>query len=96
VEAVPASVNFAPDYRVEIFVEKAWGTTKGEVVLAARWNISDSHGTIVATDAAVFSQKGWRESDFKGLAERLSRLGAELAKAIQKDLSSLDEKAKNT
>jgi len=92
VENAPTSSGFSPDYRVEVTVDKLWGTAKGEVVFSARWIISDTHDTPLGFGHKELSQKGWDVGDYKDLAKRISRMSEEMGSAINESIAAAAKK----
>lgn len=89
VEGVPTPASFRPDYRVNITVEKLWGTRGGQVVLQLSWQIADAQGAQVGQGHVELTTK-WNVGDYRQLAERLSGLMPQVLSALGASLSSLD------
>jgi|GEM_PF-2125765 uncharacterized lipoprotein YmbA len=91
-ESTPTSSGFSPDYRVEVTVDKLWGTAKGEVVLSAHWSVNDSRDNPIVFGRREITQKGWDTGDYKDLAVRISRMSADLSLAINDSLAEAAQK----
>ena len=92
VEVTPVPSGYVCDYRVEVTIDKLWGTPKGEVALEARWSVDDSHDTPLILGSKAFSQKGWDVGDYKDFAKRVSNLTPQLAAAIRESVAGLEAK----
>lgn len=90
VEGVPAAASFRPDYRLNITVEKLWGTRDGQAVVQLSWQVTNAAGAQVAQGDTLQTAK-WRTGDYRQLTERLSGLMPQAIQAIEASLSSLDE-----
>jgi uncharacterized lipoprotein YmbA len=90
VQSVPTPSGFAPTQRVEVTIEKLWGTPRGEIILEADWTITDAHDSPIAAGHQTFREKGWNTGNYQAFAERVSKLVGELSKAVRESLSTLD------
>jgi len=95
VEGVPVNIGYHPDYRVNVMIEKLWGTAKGEILLSVSWQVTNAKDALVASGRKDIRRSGWRTGDYRQLAERVSSMTPELVEAVRDTLSSLDEAKEN-
>ena len=93
--AVPVPAGFNPDYRLNVTLEKLWGTEKGEVVVALRWILSDEKGLLAGQGRLEMKKSGWKTGDFRQLVERAGDLLGSMADDLGKGLLGLDGISKN-
>ena len=97
VQATPIQAGFESDYRVDLTVEKLWGMPNGDIVLDARWMVTDAHEKPLTSGHYTIRQKGWDSGDYRAYAERVSKLMAGLSKEILATIVKLEaQEAKET
>ena len=75
----------AVDHRYDVWIrlERFEGNDNGEVVLRARWSISDSGSSVPITARTVdVRRSGWKPGDYPGLVRLLSEEVMEMSRQI--------------